>query len=124
LRSRTFWREGCAGRQTCSIFPTGSQLYRLHIRVGDGLGLRWGRRIDSKDLADNLTSVREAAAKADLVVFSIHAHEQGRWLTDLAHRIIDAGADVFFAHGPHRMLGIEIYKDKPIFYGLGDFVSS
>ena len=99
-----------------------SRLYGLHIRVGDGLGLRWGRRIDSKDLADNLTSVREAAAKADLVVFSIHAHEQGRWLTDLAHRIIDAGADVFFAHGPHRMLGIEIYKDKPIFYGLGDFV--
>ena len=45
-----------------------SRRYGLHIRVGDGLGLRWGRRIDSEDLADNLTSVREAAAKADLVV--------------------------------------------------------
>jgi poly-gamma-glutamate synthesis protein (capsule biosynthesis protein) len=36
--------------------------------------------------------------------------------------VIDAGADVFFAHGPHRVLGIEIYKNKPIFYGLGNFV--
>jgi hypothetical protein len=25
-------------------------------------------------------------------------------------------------HGPHRLRGIEIYKGKPIFYSLGDFV--
>jgi poly-gamma-glutamate capsule biosynthesis protein CapA/YwtB (metallophosphatase superfamily) len=24
-------------------------------------------------------------------------------------------------HGPHMPLGIEIYKDKPIFYGVGSF---
>jgi poly-gamma-glutamate synthesis protein (capsule biosynthesis protein) len=111
------------------------ELLGLRFRVGDRLGLRIGRRVDPGDLEGNLAAVRAAAAsvraaaavraaaiRADLVVFSIHAHQQGPWLTELAHQVIDAGADVFFAHGPHRMLGIEIYKGRPIFYGPGDFV--
>jgi poly-gamma-glutamate synthesis protein (capsule biosynthesis protein) len=68
------------------------------------------------------SSTVSATATANPVIFSIHAHEQGSWLTEFAHQVIDAGADVFFAHGPHHMLGIEIYKGRPIFYGLGDFV--
>ena len=98
------------------------ELFGVRIR-GGSLGLRRGRRIDPKDLEGNLASVREAAAKADLVIFSIHAHDQkGGWLTELAHRVIDAGADVFFAHGPHHLQGIEIYRGKPVIYGPGDFV--
>ncbi len=34
---------------------------------------------------------------------------------------IDAGADLVMGHGPHMPLGIEIYQDKPIFYGVGSF---
>jgi poly-gamma-glutamate capsule biosynthesis protein CapA/YwtB (metallophosphatase superfamily) len=98
------------------------ELFGVRFRSG-GLGLRRGRRVDPKDLAGNLAAVRDAAAKADLVVFSIHAHEQeGGWLAGLAHQVIEAGADVFLAHGPHRVLGIEIYKGRPVFYGPGDFV--
>jgi hypothetical protein len=37
-------------------------------------------------------------------------------------RAIDAGADVVLGHGPHVLRGIEIYKGKPIFYSLGNFV--
>lgn len=73
------------------------------------------------DAKANLAAITEASRKADLVIFSIHAHEQGQGLTDFAHQVIDAGADVFFAHGPHEMRGIEIYKNRPIFYSLGDF---
>jgi poly-gamma-glutamate capsule biosynthesis protein CapA/YwtB (metallophosphatase superfamily) len=36
--------------------------------------------------------------------------------------MIDAGADVVTASGPHVLRGIEIYKDKPIFYGLANFI--
>jgi poly-gamma-glutamate synthesis protein (capsule biosynthesis protein) len=36
--------------------------------------------------------------------------------------MIDAGADMFVGHGPHVLRGIEIYKGKPIFYSLGDFI--
>jgi poly-gamma-glutamate synthesis protein (capsule biosynthesis protein) len=69
----------------------------------------------------NVAAITEASRKADLTIFSVHAHKQGRWLTDLAHKAIDAGADIFLAHGPHEIRGIEIYKNRPIFYSLGDF---
>ena len=36
--------------------------------------------------------------------------------------MIDAGADVFVGHGPHVLRGIEVYKGKPVFYSLGDFI--
>jgi len=39
-----------------------------------------------------------------------------------ARAMIDAGAHVFVGHGPHVLRGIEIYKGKPIFYSLGDFI--
>ena len=41
---------------------------------------------------------------------------------EFAHRCIDAGADVILGHGPHELRGIEIYKGKPIFYSLGNFI--
>jgi poly-gamma-glutamate capsule biosynthesis protein CapA/YwtB (metallophosphatase superfamily) len=31
------------------------------------------------------------------------------------------GANLVMGHGPHMPLGIEIYKDKPISYGVGSF---
>ncbi|MGH7310734.1 MAG: CapA family protein [Candidatus Rokuibacteriota bacterium] len=78
--------------------------------------------VDPKDLEGNLAAIREAAANADIVVLSVHAHRQGSWLVQFAHQAIDAGADVFVGHGPHRIMGVEIYRCRPIFYGLGDFV--
>ncbi len=81
------------------------------------------------DLAEIVAAVQEARRQANLVVFSSHSHESGRtnnypadFIVDVAHAVIDAGADVFLAHGPHVLRGIEIYKGKPIFYSLGDFV--
>jgi poly-gamma-glutamate synthesis protein (capsule biosynthesis protein) len=84
------------------------------------------------DHAGILKSIRDAKAKADLVVFTIHAHESPtgddddtpappNFLVQLFHDAVDAGADVIMGGGPHSMRGIEIYKGKPIFYGLGAF---
>ena len=84
-------------------------------------GIRLGA-VDSKDRDANLRAIREAAANADFVVVSVHTHGPGPWLEDFAHQAIDAGADVFFAHGSHAFAGVEIYKDRPIFYGMGNFV--
>jgi poly-gamma-glutamate synthesis protein (capsule biosynthesis protein) len=86
-------------------------------------------RIHQADLARNVQSVAEARRMADWVIFSIHAHEGGTFDDDpadhirvLAHAVIDAGADVVVGHGPHRDRGIEIYREKPIFYALGNFI--
>jgi poly-gamma-glutamate synthesis protein (capsule biosynthesis protein) len=43
------------------------------------------------------------------------------FLVDFAHQAIDNGADMFVGHGPHVVRGVEIYKGKPIFYGMGEF---
>ena len=40
----------------------------------------------------------------------------------LAKRLIDGGVDIIMGHHPHVVQGIEIYKGKPIFYSLGNFV--
>jgi poly-gamma-glutamate capsule biosynthesis protein CapA/YwtB (metallophosphatase superfamily) len=82
-----------------------------------------------QDLGGNLRSVRHAREMSDLVLVSIHAHEQGdeRWhpadfIVEFAHACIDAGADMVIGHGPHLLRGLEIYNDKPVFYSLGNFI--
>jgi len=39
-----------------------------------------------------------------------------------AYQLIDAGADIIIGHHPHILQKEEIYKEKPIFYSLGNFV--
>ena len=73
--------------------------------------------------------VREAKARANVAIVSVHSHECGVGLEDpaeflvaFAHAVIDAGADAVVGHGPHRVRGIELYRGRPIFYSLGNFV--
>lgn len=42
---------------------------------------------------------------------------------DFAHRMIDAGADVIFGHGPHVVRAVEVYKNRFIAYSLGNFMT-
>ena len=91
------------------------------------------------DIQENLRQVAYARANADRVIVSLHCHEQGGptyktaarrsgvealadFAVDFAHQSIDAGADVVAGHGPQLQLGVEIYKGRPIFYGLGIFI--
>ncbi len=105
------------------------------FRKGDGYGVTTS--CGREDLEDIARYVRAAKQTSDFVVFSIHAHDNGttgKWcnavhrpsvpdfLVEFCHRLIDEGCDVVFGHGPHVMRGIEIYKGRPIFYSLGNFV--
>ncbi len=83
-----------------------------------------------EDLDEIAAVVRNASGLADYVMVTIHSHEgQSRdrllpsdFLVTFARAMVDAGADMFVGHGPHVLRGIEIYKSKPIFYSLGDFI--
>ncbi|HLG69361.1 MAG TPA: CapA family protein, partial [Chloroflexota bacterium] len=94
---------------------------------------------NASDIRENVRQIEHARAMADRVIVSLHNHDQGgpTYLTaskrsevediadyavDFAHRAIDAGADVFAGHGPQVPLGIEIYKGKPLFHGIGTFI--
>jgi poly-gamma-glutamate capsule biosynthesis protein CapA/YwtB (metallophosphatase superfamily) len=102
---------------------TGSNLWK----VGDAFGIETSA--NKHDLAGNVRSIEEAATMADVVIVAHHfsISEGGRgnlppkFVVEFAHAAIDAGADIFVGHGWHKTLGIEIYKGKPILYGLGNF---
>jgi len=51
-----------------------------------------------------------------------HDNSTPDFLIELAHKAIDNGADEFVAHGIHTLRGVEIYKGKPIFYGVSNFI--
>jgi poly-gamma-glutamate synthesis protein (capsule biosynthesis protein) len=40
-----------------------------------------------------------------------------------AHRLVDAGIDVVFGHSSHHVRPIEIYRERLILYGCGDFIN-
>ncbi|MCA9737436.1 MAG: CapA family protein [Gemmatimonadota bacterium] len=100
---------------------------RERFRVGSDPGTV--TRADPRDLAEIVAEVSNARRSADWVVVTSHTHERGNsrfeppdFQMELARAVIDAGADVYFGHGPHVLRGVEIYKGKPIFYGLGNFI--
>ena len=44
------------------------------------------------------------------------------WLKKWVHAEIDAGADIVVMHGAPLLHGIELYRGRPIFYDLGNFI--
>lgn len=66
-----------------------------------------------------LDQIRLAKLTSDFVIVHTHSHESpSDYLQSFARRAIDAGADEWLTTGPHKILGIEIYRERPIFYGL------
>ena len=102
--------------------------------------------MNQRDLRDVVAAVREGKMRSDFLTVAIHSHHfrdaQGGYrgpgiaeaehldtnpsvadyLEEFARAAIDAGADAFQGTGVHVVRGIEIYQNRPIFYGLGEFV--
>jgi len=79
---------------------------------------------DAKSLAEFTSDLRALRAAADVVVASHHwglSEDVLEYQVEIAHAAIDAGADVVMGHGPHYACAVEMYRGKPIFYGLGSF---
>lgn len=101
-------------------------LYGQAYRAADKPGMTY--EMNDLDQYEILKAVRGAKQQSDFTAFTIHAHENAGTGDDslpadfmpvFARRAIDAGADEVVVHGPHGVRGVEIYKGKPIFYGMG-----
>ncbi|MEX0990714.1 MAG: CapA family protein [Actinomycetota bacterium] len=79
------------------------------------------------DIDSMVKAVKRADRKADLVIVMIH------WGVELqtkpepedverGHAMVDAGADMIFGGHAHRLQPMEMYRGKPIFWSLGNFV--
>ena len=92
--------------------------------------------VNQDDLGGIGKWIRGAQKQADWVAYGVHCHESGKtgefhghsrvsppdFLVEFAHWAIDQGCALFAGHGPHFLRGIEIYKNRPIFYSLGNFI--
>jgi poly-gamma-glutamate synthesis protein (capsule biosynthesis protein) len=82
-----------------------------------------------RDLEGNMRSIDEARTMADLVIvahhFNVSEGKRGdhppKFVRDFAHAAIEAGADIYVGHFFNDTATTEIYKGKPIIYGIGNF---
>jgi poly-gamma-glutamate synthesis protein (capsule biosynthesis protein) len=105
-----------------------------------GIPYDWGASEDRpgvnllEDLSDNtLRRIKERVLQVkqpgDIVVASIHwggnwGYEIPREQTEFAHKLVDrAGVDAVHGHSSHHVKGIEVYRDKLILHGCGDFLN-
>ena len=80
--------------------------------------------MDSDQLINDINAAKQ---QADVIIISMHsgteyALEPNARQIEFAHTAIDNGADMVIGTHPHVVQTIETYKDKPIFYSLGNFV--
>lgn len=70
-----------------------------------------------------ISEARKIADKVIMITHGGHEHFQlpSLRMKQLYHFFIDAGADAVINHHQHCFSGYEVYKEKPIFYGLGNF---
>jgi poly-gamma-glutamate synthesis protein (capsule biosynthesis protein) len=86
---------------------------------------------DKNNLTSSITRLKSQGLVDYIFVYG-HIHytstggfswsANGNYPTDIAREVVDAGADAFFIEGPHSPKGFEVYKDKPIFYGVGNSI--
>lgn len=102
------------------------QLRFLGATVRRGSQNRAVTMVNPVDEARILREIRNATKLADYVVVTSHTHQSAAtppaWLSEFIKKCLDAGAVTYIIHGPHELRPIEIYKGKPIFYSLGNFV--
>jgi poly-gamma-glutamate capsule biosynthesis protein CapA/YwtB (metallophosphatase superfamily) len=96
---------------------------------------------DAEDSRRILQNIRDASRRSDLVIVYQHNHvfanrsfstiftegmperlAPNPWLVKWTHDEIDAGADIVVMHGAPLLHGVEIYRGRPIFYDLGNFI--
>ncbi|KAB2338601.1 CapA family protein [Cytobacillus depressus] len=113
-----------------NILPFGNDQYGypMLFEVGNKEGLV--TETNEKDMKRIERLIDDSRRQADYVVVNFHAHEMkgvnkreaADFVKIAARRFIDAGAHAIIGHGPHTIRGIEIYNNKPIFHGLGNFI--
>jgi poly-gamma-glutamate capsule biosynthesis protein CapA/YwtB (metallophosphatase superfamily) len=100
-----------------------------------------GNTPNPEDAQRILQSIRDARQHADLVIVYQHNHvfsnhsfstvfteglqerlAPNDWLVKWTHAEVDAGADIIVMHGAPLLHGVEIYRGRPIFYDLGNFI--
>ncbi|MFD0313140.1 CapA family protein [Streptomyces flavalbus] len=71
--------------------------------------------------------IRDVRRPGDLVVVSVHwgsnwGYRVPREQVRFAHALVDGGADVVHGHSSHHPRPVEVYRDRLVLHGCGDFI--
>jgi poly-gamma-glutamate capsule biosynthesis protein CapA/YwtB (metallophosphatase superfamily) len=91
-------------------------------------GVGFVRGLSDADADEVVGRVQRWTEPGDVVVASVHwGSNWGYGVPDeqvrFAHRLIDGGVDVVHGHSSHHPRPVEVYRDKLVLYGCGDFVN-
>lgn len=86
----------------------------------------WG--VASLDLGRLTRQIRELRETVHHVIVSVHWGEERLGIPSpeqmrQARKLVDAGASMLLGHHPHVLQGLEIYRDAPVIYSLGNFLA-
>jgi poly-gamma-glutamate synthesis protein (capsule biosynthesis protein) len=121
-----------AGRGRVIVFSFGTRSSGIPgdwAAAADRSGVNLLEDLSDGAIRDIGQRVRAVKRFGDIVVASIHwggnwGYAIPRQHTLFAHRLIDeAGADIVHGHSSHHPKGIDVYREKPILYGCGDFLN-
>ena len=121
-------KKSMAQGYTYGINPDLLDMGGVKFRLAEKNGYRTA--CNPKDLNRMVKHINGALMNCDHAIVSLHCHAirggddylAEYYMQDYAHACIDAGASAVIGHGTHVMQGIEIYKGKPIFYSLANFI--
>lgn len=90
----------------------------------------WRDLDDRIAMLDPVAMARDVQAmkqRADVIIVSMHAGieyhtKPSQQQIEFAHKAIDAGASLVVGHHPHVVQPLEIYRNRPIVYSLGNFI--
>jgi poly-gamma-glutamate synthesis protein (capsule biosynthesis protein) len=123
-------KDATAARKAAILDANGTKVGILaYDAIAPGYHAAKGEPGSAKLTIKNVRADVKAARKAGADVVIVFPH----WGTEyryspfanqqrLARRILDAGADMIIGNHAHYAAAVEIYKGKPIWYALGNFV--
>lgn len=119
----------CIGPEAAWAAPDRAGCNYLRLRVEGGGPVKPTAAFTVPDpaaLQQLAADVAQARAIADLVIVALHkgiVHTPARlapYERPLAEAAVDAGADIVVGHHAHILRGIELYRGKPLFHGIGN----
>ncbi|HEY7890412.1 MAG TPA: CapA family protein [Steroidobacteraceae bacterium] len=119
----------CVGPESSWALPHRAGCAYVRVEPADGGPISPAAnltQLDTRSVADISRDIARVRAQADLLIVALHkgiVHrpaEIASYERPLAHAAIDAGADIVVGHHAHIIRGIEIYRGRPIYHGLGN----
>jgi poly-gamma-glutamate capsule biosynthesis protein CapA/YwtB (metallophosphatase superfamily) len=96
--------------------------------TGDAPGVAFVPDLSDDSVARIVQAVQAHRRAGDIVLVSVHWG--GNWgygisaaEAGFAHALVERGVDIFHGHSSHHPKAIEVYRDRMILYGCGDFIN-